>query len=132
MESISKSYGHTEHNQSFWLEQSKIILDKPTDYTGGVAGKDLIQVIESVDGYCAEPITTNFPTAPREAFETIQNGRQVGLGTHGEEHLMPIKQIKIWPNGRFQIKVMDPNNGMMRIFNTHDYQGYNFWSIYHY
>ena len=132
MESISASYGLAEHNQEFWLEQTKNILNKPADFAGGVAGKELTQVVESVDGYCIEQIKTNFPNAPKEAFGTIQSGKQVGIGVNGEEHFMPVKQIKIWPDGKFQIKVMDPNGGIMRIFNTYDYQGYNFWSIYRY
>ncbi|MCL2041841.1 MAG: hypothetical protein FWG84_07375 [Bacteroidales bacterium] len=127
MDAISSSFGNTDHDVSFWKNTYEICSG--SEYGGAtITGQvDYVeQTINSVDGYDAMKINQD------KIFESMKAGNRVGVSTRMpitkvvdggyqqviEPHFMPVKTMKVWPNGTVKYVMMNPNGGLNYVIKT--------------
>lgn len=117
MKSISKSYGENSQSLEWWANKYENF--SKTKFSG-VKPRNIIPFLKEM-GYKSSYIDlSSYPDDLNPVFESIHNGNRVGLGTQyygpnrNSGHFMVVKSMKLWPNGNYVMKIMDPNGGYFR------------------
>jgi hypothetical protein len=124
MAGISKSYGHPEQNESFWIKQYELVTGKT--FTNGTVINDadqLCEIVQSV-GYEMNQIEVN------EILSTMSGGDKVlvdavlwKLNPDGSynSHAMSVRSISEVPDVSFKMNLCNPETGFgFRIFNKNE------------
>jgi hypothetical protein len=127
LNAISDSYGQSDETQAYWKAQYE---ECSGEQFNGVHEENICDYTQS-NGYCSEVVKSD------DLASCLQSGKRVGVavsnyGLNNSEHWLDLQALKIWPNGKMQLILMNPDGGGTFTLGSSYFKTYNprFYSIF--